>query len=247
MGTDYDAIAAQYKRSKQSPWRTYIERFTFLQLVGNVTGRSVLDLACGEGFYTRLFKKNGASRVVGVDLSPKMIELARANESDSPLGIEYVVGDAREFRTDERFDIVSAAYLFNYADTEEVLAAMCLTVGAALTAGGRFVTVNNNPSQSPAHFEATKQYGFTKSVSEELRPGTAITYTVFQDGESFSFDNYYLSAAAHERALERAGLRDVQWVSAQLSPEWRGEPGYWDAFFADPSIVLLQCRKPGVG
>jgi len=244
VGTDYDAIAAKYKRSKQIPWRTYIESFTFLQLVGRLSGQTVLDLACGEGFYTRLLKTHGASRVLGVDLSRRMIELARASDLESPLGVEYTVGDAREFRTEEQFDLVTAAYLLNYADTEEALAAMCLTISTALKPGGRFVTVNNNPSQSPTRFEATRKYGFTKSISEDLRPGTPITYTVFQDGESFSFENYYLSRSAHDRALARAGLQEIEWLPPLVSPEWQGEPGHWDAFFADPSIVFLQCRKP---
>jgi ubiquinone/menaquinone biosynthesis C-methylase UbiE len=247
MATDYDGIAEQYKRSKQVPWRTCIEQFTFLQLVDDVSGRAVLDLACGEGFYTRLLRGRGASRVVGVDLSPKMIDLARASERDSPAGggIEYVVGDARAFRTGERFDVVTAAYLLNYAQTEEALVEMCETISAALKPGGRFVTVNNNPSQSPAHFEATRKYGFTKRAASALRPGTPITYTIHQDGGAFSFDNYYLSPAAHERALARAGLGDVEWLQPRLSPDWQGAPGYWDAFFADPSVIFLRCRRSG--
>jgi toxoflavin synthase len=42
---------------------------------------SVLDLACGEGFYTRLLRQTGAGRVVGVDLSAGMIALARQEEA----------------------------------------------------------------------------------------------------------------------------------------------------------------------
>ena len=53
--------------------------------------------------------------------------------------------------------IVAAAYLFNYADTEEKLAAMCRTVARSLKPGGRFVTVNNNPFQSPDRYQATRK------------------------------------------------------------------------------------------
>ncbi|HAH49628.1 MAG TPA: class I SAM-dependent methyltransferase, partial [Planctomycetaceae bacterium] len=55
--TNYDPIAEQYKRSKQQPWRTFIECFTLLELAGNPQGLSVLDVACGEGFYTRLLRE----------------------------------------------------------------------------------------------------------------------------------------------------------------------------------------------
>ena len=54
MPTDYDRIATEYQKSKRQPWRWHVECFTLCELAGDVAGRSVLDLACGEGFYTRV-------------------------------------------------------------------------------------------------------------------------------------------------------------------------------------------------
>ena len=48
----------------------------------------MVDLACGEGHYTRMLPSLGASKVVGLDRSEGMIALARAQESEHPLGIE---------------------------------------------------------------------------------------------------------------------------------------------------------------
>jgi toxoflavin synthase len=96
MTTDYDPIAEQYKRSKQQPWRTYIEAFTLMELIGDPAGKAVVDIASGEGFYTRFLRQRGAGKVTGVDLSERMIELAKAQEAKQRLGIDYVVGDGRE-------------------------------------------------------------------------------------------------------------------------------------------------------
>src|SRR3954451_15223933 len=95
MLTDYDAIATRYRRAKGQPWRTAIESFTLMDLVGDLAGKSVVDLACGEGFYTRLLRRGGAERVVGIDLSGEMIALARAEEAEHPSGIDYLVQDGR--------------------------------------------------------------------------------------------------------------------------------------------------------
>ena len=78
MTTDYDPIAEQYKRSKQQPWRAFIEAFTMMQLIGDPTGKAVVDIACGEGFYTRLLPQLGARRVtVAVGpLSPEKVRCA---------------------------------------------------------------------------------------------------------------------------------------------------------------------------
>ena|SRR5271165_1796483 len=115
MTTNYDPIAEQYQRSKQQPWRAHIEAYSLMGLLGELNGKSVLDVACGEGFYTRLLRRRGAGRVVGVDLSPGMIALARSQESAEPLGIDYAVCDGKDLRFDEPFDLVFAAYFLNYA------------------------------------------------------------------------------------------------------------------------------------
>src|SRR5438876_12386220 len=98
MTTNYDAIAEEYQRSKLQPWRLHLELYSLFDLAGDLAGKSVLDLACGEGFYTRLLRQKGAGRVVGVDLSAGMIDLARQEEARRPLGIEYVHQDAKKLQ-----------------------------------------------------------------------------------------------------------------------------------------------------
>src|SRR5438067_1988420 len=113
MDTNYDRISKEYKRSKLQPWRTHIENYTLFRLVGDVKGKAVIDLACGEGYYTRQLRERGADRVVGVDLSQGMIDLAAAQEARSPLDIEYVVQDVRQLAPPRRFDLAVAGYLLN--------------------------------------------------------------------------------------------------------------------------------------
>jgi ubiquinone/menaquinone biosynthesis C-methylase UbiE len=144
--TDYNPIAEQYQRSKQQPWRTFVECFTLMDLIGDPTGLSALDLACGEGFYTRLIRHRGAARVHGLDLSEGMIALAQAQEARQPLGVTYAVADARELSDEDPVDLTVAAYLLNYARTREELQAMCDGIARSLKPGGRFVTVNTNPA-----------------------------------------------------------------------------------------------------
>lgn len=246
MSTHYDHIAEQYKRAKLIPWRHHVEQYSLLKLLGDVTGKSVLDLACGEGHYTRMVKALGAARAVGVDISTKMIELARNSERENRLGVEYVVADARSIQFPDAFEVVLAAYLLNYARTPEELLAMFQGIARNLKPGGRFVTVNNNPLQRPENFLVTRKYGFVKSADQEIRNGTALHYTIFLENETFQFDNYHLDIATHEWALREAGLDGIQWHPLDLSPAEASGPNreYWDDFFVDPSVILLECRKP---
>jgi toxoflavin synthase len=243
MPTQYDDIAEQYKRSKHVVWRHHIEQFSLFELLGDLRGKSVLDLACGEGHYTRLLKAMGASCVVGVDISPGMIDLAEKSERDAPLGVEYVVADVQELDLSERFDLVVAAYLLNYASSKAEILAMCRALSRSLKPGGRFVTVNNSPLQRVSQFQATRKYGFVKSAEQEIAEGTPIRYTFFLDGETFHVENYHLDAATYEWALQAAGLSNVQWQTMKLSPAEHPNRDYWADFFEDPPVILLQCSK----
>ncbi|WP_245906512.1 tRNA 5-methoxyuridine(34)/uridine 5-oxyacetic acid(34) synthase CmoB [Mycolicibacterium palauense] len=65
MVTDYDQgdVAEQYAKTKTMPVRSRIEQYSFLKHVGDVTGKKVLDVACGAGHYTRMLRQAGADPV----------------------------------------------------------------------------------------------------------------------------------------------------------------------------------------
>jgi 2-polyprenyl-3-methyl-5-hydroxy-6-metoxy-1,4-benzoquinol methylase len=243
MDTDYDRIAEQYKRAKLQPWRTHIERYTLLRLAGDLAGKTVIDLACGEGYYTRALRQLGAARVVGVDLSRAMIGLAEAEEARRPLGLEYRVGDVRTLEAPGEFDLAFAAYLLNYAHTAEELTQMCRAVARALRPGGRFVTANTSPAV-PA-FPAARAYGFSQRVEGELVEGAPIVLEFFLPEGSFVVTNYYLSVGTMEEAFRAAGLREVRWHPPEVSPEGLREFGreYWAEFLAHPPVAFIECVK----
>src|SRR5579875_250205 len=63
-------------------------------LMGDVTGMRICDLACGQGRVARHLANLGAS-VVGIDLSAKLLAIARRHEDADPQGIVYHHDDAR--------------------------------------------------------------------------------------------------------------------------------------------------------
>ncbi len=91
-------------------WDAYREHFNnpaFFAFMGDLSGKTVLDAGCGEGYNTRLFARSGAW-MMGVDISTRMIELARQEEQREPLGIRYEVASFSDLGifNDASFDVV---------------------------------------------------------------------------------------------------------------------------------------------
>src|SRR6185295_9228532 len=91
----WDHAADAYAHG-QANGRDYY-RYEFLgpaqvAVCGNVKGLSILDVGCGAGYFAREMAQRGA-RVIGVDISPRMIEHARSQEAEASLGNVYHVGD----------------------------------------------------------------------------------------------------------------------------------------------------------
>jgi demethylmenaquinone methyltransferase / 2-methoxy-6-polyprenyl-1,4-benzoquinol methylase len=107
----YDLVNTVLSGGTDAGWRRRASRAT-----GLTSGGSALDVACGSGKLTaRLAQVAGNSgRVVGLDFSPHMLEVAR---QDHP-GIEFIEGDALALPFDDAsFDASTIAFgLRNLAD-----------------------------------------------------------------------------------------------------------------------------------
>lgn len=240
----YDTIADAYRDSKQLPFREVIERNTLFELLGDIRGDKVLDMACGDGFYTRLLKRAGASQVTGVDISMEMIRLAEHEERKNPLGCTYLQVDAAAFVPAEPADLVVATYLLNYARTREQLLRFCQVCHDALRPGGRFAGVNDNVRNPPVGTMSLKKYGLQKSCPPRPKEGDVILYTITnEDGQRFEFENYYFEPCTYERAFRDAGFRDFRWVELSLHPSQQGNP-FWDDFMASPPITAFAASRP---
>ncbi len=245
----YDPIAAAYRESKQLPFRSVIETHTLFALLGDIRGLRLLDLACGEGFYTRKLKRAGASEVIGVDISSAMIRLAREQEERRPLGCRYVCADAGRFRPQGRVDLIVAMYLFHYAGTRENLLRFCRRCREALPPGGRVVGFLDNVNRPPDGIRGRgdfKKYGFEKRCEpprrDGPREGDGIRYRFTNPGgESFEFANGYFRPETYRSTFAAAGFPGFTWEGVRLHPDEQGNP-FWDDFLAAPPMIAFSAR-----
>jgi len=247
MTTDYNRIGDLYRRAKEQPWRLRIEGPSMMQLIGDVRGKMIVDMACGEGFFTRQLKRAGAAATVGFDISQEMITLATAHEAKDPLGVEYFVEDARSIGTQAGFDLAVSAWLLVYAHDRDELAVMSRGIASRVRPGGRFVTLTTNPELY--FFDPLpdySKYGFEVRLADSVFDGAPITWTINLDDEtSFEIENYYLPVEALVGALREAGFRDVSVHPLTLAPDpAAGDEGdYWAEILACPPAIMIDGVK----
>lgn len=97
-----------FVRQGKDYFRDELNNPGMFRLIGNTKGLRVLDVACGEGYNTRILARGGA-RVTGIDLATRLIELAKLQEKKDGLGINYYVLDAANLSRfpAEHFDLVT--------------------------------------------------------------------------------------------------------------------------------------------
>jgi ubiquinone/menaquinone biosynthesis C-methylase UbiE len=242
----YDEIAEQYKKVVQGVTIRLIEFYSLQQLWGDMSGKSVLDLACGEGMSTRIIKRLGAERVVGVDQSARMVELGREEEAQEQLGIEYIHCDVAELDQIGEFDIVTAAYLLHYAPTKEILLKMCQAAYRNLKPGHSFITSNTNVQQPPEKFGGFEKYGFIKRAPEgPLEEGGVVIWTLLLGDETVDLETYYFSQESYDWAFATAGFKSVTWQPYQVSAALEAEYGkeYWQYYVDNPCLMTIEAKR----
>lgn len=80
-----------YKKLRENPYsaNNLEEKPALFSLAPDLTGKAVLDLGCGYGENCAEFKRLGAAKVTGIDISEKMLEVAKDDHPD----IEFIRAD----------------------------------------------------------------------------------------------------------------------------------------------------------
>lgn len=116
-------------------------------LLPDLSGRRVVDLGCGYGWFSRYAREAGAAHVLGLDLSEKMIARAKADTSDA--AIDYRIADLDQLDLPEvSFDFAYSSLAFHYVEDFGRLVAI---IHRALAPGAHFVFTIEHPIYMASH------------------------------------------------------------------------------------------------
>ena len=242
---EYDPLVKDYYQSKFLPFRVFSEMPDHLELLGDLKGKSVLDVACGEGFYTRLIRSCGASICVGVDVSPEMIRLAKAKEFENPIGIQYEVASVTSMGEliSGGFDVVSTAFLFNCAQDQGELRGMFQEIYRNLKVGGRLCATVGDLGHRPT--VDYSKYGMRTKIAEDLSEGAPYEITFLLPEGSFSITDYNHSLETYRMMSEEVGLQFEGLHPCSVTDAGIEKYGseFWEQWLASPCIWRFSARK----
>lgn len=201
-----------------------------LRLIGPLGGKRVLDLACGQGFFSRAFAEAGAS-VMASDISAELIDFAKKHSitpTKNAGQIQYFVSSANnaQFCPPATADVVTIILAIQNIDD---LTGTIAEASRALKRGGRLLIVMNHPAfripkrtswqwddkQSRQYRRVDSYMSDTKEMIE-MNPGAK---SMYDKKVTFSF---HRPLQTYFKVFQKSGLavtRLEEWISHRESKQ----------------------------
>ncbi len=207
-----------------------------LKALGDLHGKSVLDIGCGEGRFSRILTKLGAD-ATGVDITEPLIARAR---NMAVGGEKYVVGDAENLSpfADDSFDMAVSYIVF--VDLMDYRASI-EAAHRVLKPGGRFVVCNIHPMRS------TVPMGWIKQGDRKLFYPLDDYWN--EGPREFlwwdkNFVNMHRTLSSHINSFISAGFTLDGLDEPTPSDEQLDENPTFDDEFRAPNFIIYRLRKP---
>lgn len=215
------------------------EWYVLRRMLPDFTGKVVLDLGCGFGWHCRHAIEHGASRVIGVDLSERMLE--RALEINNIQGIDYrrMAIEDIDFPP-ETFDVVLSSLALHYVASLETVFAK---VFETLKSGGDFVFSVEHPV-----FTARNEQDWFYSMEGEILHWPVDNYQ--DEGERHStwmtdlIVKYHRTFASICNTLLEAGFQITEIAEPRPHPDLVREREGMKDENRRPMFLIVAARKP---
>ena len=238
---------ASFVRTGKDYYRDELNNPAMFSLLGDIAGKVILDLACGEGYNTRIMVQKGAV-AAGIDFSETMINLARKTEEKEPVGAVYTVGDACCLPFfDCTFDVV--ACFMALQDIKEYKNTV-KEVKRVLKPGGKFVFVIPHPCFEKRIVDNTVVGGWEYQGENALYYKVdyyfethhyTITWNMARLTTHFETTAFHRTLTDYVNALYAAGLS----ISRLTEPQPQKGTSLKETAMRIPQSLLVQAVKEG--
>lgn len=205
--------------------KVHIRMPAFMRALGDVTGKNILDVGCGDGYYSRLIATKGA-KVAGVDFSEAFIDGAQKEEERAPLGITYIQADVAGPipLENESFDALVADMVFVTIPTQEAYTQSISEMKRLLKPGGFALISKGHPANFDRKSSSTKQASPNYKIAYDKEPSyfeslTPQRVTLRIDGKEVSWTNYHRTLEDFVNPWMEQGFVVTEMIEPKPTPE----------------------------
>lgn len=214
------------------------EKPALFSLAPDLQGKAVLDLGCGYGENCAEFKALGAATVLGVDISEKMLAVAKAEYKD----IEFIRADMSDLSfLKGKYDVVFSSLALHYIEDFGTLAK---NIYRLLNAGGYFIFSQEHPlTTAPiagASWSRDPEGNLLHyNLTDYARSGKRSTRWIV-DG----VEKYHRTFSEIINALIAAGFTIEKMLEPIPAQETIERDRSWEKDLHKPNFLLIKAKKP---
>lgn len=207
-------------------------------ILPDMTGKCMLDLGCGYGWHCKYAVEHGATNVVGVDLSAKMVQKAQQINADPRIDYRVVAIEDFDYAT-QRFDVVLSSLTFHYISSFDRI---CKDVNRCLNSGGEFIFSVEHPI-----FTAQGRQQWHKNANGEIEHWPVDNY--FEQGiRSTNFlgeevHKYHRTLTTYVGALRSNGFEIIDLIEPQPETAMLNTVEGMRDELRRPMMLIISARK----
>lgn len=231
-----------YKDLRQNPdsANNLEEKPALFSLIPDLRGKSVLDLGCGYGENLAEFKRLGASRVLGVDISERMLAVAKEEHPE----LEFIRGDMGDLSfVGENFDCVFSSLAVHYIEDFERFSKQ---VFGLLNSGGCFIFSQEHPLSTAPIIKGDSRW--TKDTEGKVLYYNLSNYSVSGKRDLFwivdGVRKYHRTFSDIVNALCKAGFLIQKMLEPVPSEEEIKRDSSREKRLHKPNFLLIKAKKP---
>lgn len=189
--------------SKPNFGKIFVTAPNLLEAIGEVDGKKVLEMGCGNGFWLRLLARVGA-KCTGIDHAENQIEAAKNWDDPLTTSIEYRVGDVSDqVDMQSQYDLVFFEHVLLEMPERSILDGAIKNASDALKSGGKLVISDMHPfapSSRPGNMRISEDFSYYDSGAPFEISSTRV------DGETIYYKDCHWTLSDIAQAITKAGL-----------------------------------------
>ncbi|WP_342277547.1 class I SAM-dependent methyltransferase [Spiroplasma endosymbiont of Nephrotoma flavescens] len=209
----------------------------FQKLLPSLNNKRVLDLGCGFGWHCQYAVEQGASSVVGIDISEKMLNVAREM---TPIEIQYLQMPIEDINfLANSFDVVISSLTFHYiASFSNICAKVyeCLAIGAAFVFSVEhpIFTANSNQQWCVDNNDKRLHWPIDNYFDEDIRKTNFLEVEVLK---------YHRTLTTYINTLIECGFKIISVIEPQPDNELLKTDPLMQDELRRPMMLIISVSK----